>query len=69
MDEVSSNVGGAASAPINSTPSLAYNMDVNSLNFCRFSLLKLPRDSTHDEDRALIALPNLIDSSTVRLLL
>jgi hypothetical protein len=46
-------------------------MDVNALNFCRFSLLPLPRagegaSPTEGEATALVALPNLVDSSTVR---
>ena len=39
-------------------------MDVNALNFCRFSLLKSATGS-EKEPKALIALPNLVDSSTV----
>ncbi|EAU85514.2 hypothetical protein CC1G_06415 [Coprinopsis cinerea okayama7 len=47
-------------------PSLAYSMDVNALNYCRFALLPLPRDvASESAPDALIALPNLIDSSTV----
>lgn len=47
------------------TPGLVYSMDVNALNYCRFSLL--PLSSGEDRDPvALIALPNLVDSSTVR---
>ncbi|CAK5268547.1 unnamed protein product [Mycena citricolor] len=56
----SARVGGApgASAPDDvPKPSLCYSMDVNALNYCRFSLL-----SVSDED-ALIALPNLVESS------
>jgi hypothetical protein len=46
------------------TPGLVYSMDVNALNYCRFSLLSL--SSGEDSDpAALIALPNLVDSSTV----
>ncbi|CAK5269139.1 unnamed protein product [Mycena citricolor] len=59
----SARVGGApgASAPDDvPKPSLCYSMDVNALNYCRFSLL-----SVSDED-ALIALPNLVESSEVK---
>jgi ASTRA-associated protein 1 len=38
-------------------------MDVNALNFCRFSLLKVTIGE--EDSKALIALPNLVDSSTV----
>ena len=48
-------------------PTLAYSMDVNALNFCRFSLLKESMGSTRiGGSSALLALPNLIDSTTVR---
>ncbi|KIL64503.1 hypothetical protein M378DRAFT_78141 [Amanita muscaria Koide BX008] len=45
------------------TPKLKYSMDVNALNFCRFSLLRLPCES-EPAQQALIALPNLVDSSS-----
>ncbi|TFK40280.1 WD-40 repeat-containing protein [Crucibulum laeve] len=54
-------VGGAATALDLPSPKLCYSMDVNALNYCRFSLLRLHSDT--DEPKALIALPNLIDSS------
>lgn len=44
-------------------PQLTYSMDVNALNYCRFSLMP-PQVGTEDR-RALIALPGLIDSSVV----
>lgn len=42
------------------TPQLRYSLDVNALNFCRFSLLRLPVSS--DQSQGLIALPNLVES-------
>ncbi|KAG6883193.1 hypothetical protein C0993_007424 [Termitomyces sp. T159_Od127] len=36
-------------------------MDVNALNYCRFSLLPNPSD----EAQALVALPNLVDSTSI----
>lgn len=48
----------AASAP----PALLYSMDVNSLNYCRFSVLPSPSEP----GEAWIAMPNLTDSETVR---
>lgn len=42
---------------------LSYSMDVNALNYCRFSLM--PLESGDKEKTALIALPGLIDSSIV----
>jgi hypothetical protein len=44
-----------------STPSLLYSLDVNALNFCRFSLLPL------SDSKALVAVPNLVDSNYVSL--
>ncbi|KAF7312232.1 WD40 repeat-containing protein [Mycena indigotica] len=52
----SERVGGSAAFNDLPTPSLVLSMDVNALNFCRFSLLP----STQD---ALIAIPNLVESS------
>ncbi|KAG2017870.1 hypothetical protein CC2G_007337 [Coprinopsis cinerea AmutBmut pab1-1] len=58
-------VGGSATLTNMLAPSLAYSMDVNALNYCRFALLPLPRDvASESAPDALIALPNLIDSST-----
>ncbi|KAF8207616.1 WD40-repeat-containing domain protein [Mycena galopus ATCC 62051] len=41
------------------TPVLCYSLDVNALNYCRFSLLPSPSNP----DEGLIALPNLVESS------
>ncbi|KAJ7034964.1 WD-40 repeat-containing protein [Mycena alexandri] len=54
----SARVGGSAALPDLPTPALCYSLDVNALNYCRFSLL--PGSSA---DEALIALPNLVESS------
>lgn len=43
-----------------SVPSLLYSLDVNSLNFCSFSLLAGSGSAT-----ALLAVPNLVDSNYV----
>lgn len=43
-------------------PSLRYSLDVNALNFCRFSLLRLGGDA-----QGLVALPNLVESGVVSL--
>ncbi|KAF8751651.1 WD40 repeat-like protein [Rhizoctonia solani] len=51
----------AASTPNLSAPMLASSMDVNALNYCRFSLY--PTQS--DPPRALLGLPNLIESELV----
>ena len=64
-------LGGSAAVPGLLPPKLCYSMDVNALNYCRFSLMRLPdnrRDSgsgVRDEPRALVALPNLVESSLV----
>ncbi|KAF4613712.1 hypothetical protein D9613_007781 [Agrocybe pediades] len=59
--DVSARIGGSAGLPDLPTPQLCYSMDVNALNFCRFSLLPM---SDVKAAKALIALPNLIDSTT-----
>lgn len=46
-----------------SLPVLTYSMDVNALNYCQFSLLRLKTSSK--TLRAMIAVPNLVDSSFV----
>ncbi|CEL55924.1 ASTRA-associated protein 1 OS=Verticillium albo-atrum (strain VaMs,102 / ATCC MYA-4576 / FGSC 10136) GN=asa1 PE=3 SV=1 [Rhizoctonia solani AG-1 IB] len=51
----------AASTPNLSKPTLISSMDVNALNYCRFSLY--PTQS--DPPRALLGLPNLIESELV----
>ncbi|KAI6004339.1 WD40-repeat-containing domain protein [Pisolithus marmoratus] len=52
---------GAATLTESSAPTLCYSMDVNALNYCRFSLL-LPL-SNSDTTSALLAVPNLVESS------
>ncbi|KAI9439799.1 WD-40 repeat-containing protein [Lactarius indigo] len=47
--------GGSASSPGTLELELSYSLDVNALNFCRFSLLPI-----HD-GQALVAVPNLAD--------
>ncbi|KAK7033020.1 WD40 repeat-containing protein [Favolaschia claudopus] len=55
----SARVGESAALSDLPTPILYYSLDVNALNYCRFSLLP----SAFDPDEALIALPNLVESS------
>ncbi|KAG1790137.1 WD-40 repeat-containing protein [Suillus plorans] len=43
-----------------STPTTCYSMDVNTLNYCRFSLLVLAGASTQE---GLLAAPNLVESA------
>ncbi|KAK7683445.1 hypothetical protein QCA50_013277 [Cerrena zonata] len=62
LRETAAHVRDAASQPGLPTPSLRYSMDVNALNYCRFSLMPLPT-LQNEERSALIALPNLIESS------
>jgi len=59
MDVVNS-VEQASASP--QSPNLKFSMDVNALNFCRFSLFKGPPD-----EYCLVAVPNLVDSAFVRL--
>ncbi|KAJ7170586.1 WD-40 repeat-containing protein [Mycena crocata] len=55
----SARVGGSAAiSDAQTTPTLCYSLDVNALNYCRFSLL-----ATTPSDVAFIALPNLVESS------
>ncbi|KAL1949317.1 hypothetical protein VTO73DRAFT_8198 [Trametes versicolor] len=56
-------VGGSAALPGLQTPELCYSLDVNALNFCRFSLLQLPADARTDDRQALLAVPNLVESA------
>ncbi|KAG2140054.1 WD40-repeat-containing domain protein [Suillus clintonianus] len=43
-----------------STPTICYSMDVNALNYCRFSLL-FPAEASDQE--SLLAIPNLVESA------
>ncbi|KAK0433421.1 WD40-repeat-containing domain protein [Armillaria borealis] len=63
-------IGGSAGLSESSIPVLRYSMDVNALNYCRFSLIPLPPNdsiagssSKDQSNEALIALPNLVESS------
>ncbi|TCD65141.1 hypothetical protein EIP91_003034 [Steccherinum ochraceum] len=49
----------AAMQPQLPTPELAHTLEVNALNYCRFSLLS----TGFEDDQALIAVPNLVESS------
>ncbi|KAF7791680.1 hypothetical protein EIP86_002703 [Pleurotus ostreatoroseus] len=60
ITETDTQLGESATTAGTATPTLKYSMDVNALNYCRFSLLPLPITT---EPTALIALPNLIESS------
>ncbi|KAJ7284899.1 WD-40 repeat-containing protein [Mycena rebaudengoi] len=60
----SARVGGSAALPGLPTPELCYSLDVNALNYCRFSLLPQHlTDGDPDVPHALLALPNLVESS------
>ncbi|KAH0832970.1 WD40-repeat-containing domain protein [Lanmaoa asiatica] len=60
-ESVTIRQGGAASLTDQPPPPLCYSLDVNALNFCRFSLLSIP--SSDNEVTALIAVPNLVESA------
>lgn len=55
------------------SPGVSKSITTNSLNFCRFSLVSLPRRSGYDGEsseqgnpmEALLAVPSLLDSETV----
>ncbi|KAL5525641.1 hypothetical protein ACEPAG_6977 [Sanghuangporus baumii] len=61
------SLGTVASNPDMPTPQLRYSLDVNALNFCRFSLLPYSAQqagsSSSSDASALVAVPNLIESS------
>ncbi|KAI0360022.1 WD-40 repeat-containing protein [Trametes cingulata] len=61
--EPSGSLGGSAALPGLQTPQLCYSLDVNALNYCRFSLLPLPEDAQTEERKALLAVPNLVESA------
>ncbi|EIN03764.1 WD40 repeat-like protein [Punctularia strigosozonata HHB-11173 SS5] len=56
------SVGDSAAVHEDTKPDLLYSMDVNALNYCRFSLWSLPSNDD-EEPQALVALPNLVESS------
>ncbi|KAK0506524.1 WD-40 repeat-containing protein [Armillaria luteobubalina] len=63
-------IGGSAALSESPIPVLQYSMDVNALNYCKFSLMPLPLNDTmsgssskDQSNEALIALPNLVESS------
>jgi hypothetical protein len=58
-----STVGGSALALGTLILELEYSLDVNALNFCRFSLLRLDAPQPSADMRALVAVPNLVESS------
>ena len=59
-------VGDSATTSELSTPVLSYSMDINALNYCRFSLMLLPSQEPEEIGaRALIAVPNLVESHLV----
>ena len=60
--ETDTQLGESAASPTLLSPVLQYSMDVNALNYCRFSLMPV---LGADEQTALIALPNLVESSLV----
>ncbi|KIK95219.1 hypothetical protein PAXRUDRAFT_827218 [Paxillus rubicundulus Ve08.2h10] len=60
-ESVSIRQGGAASLMDLSVPVLWYSLDVNAMNYCRFSLL--PSSNIDSEGTALIAIPNLVESA------
>ena len=64
-ESVSIRQGGAASLTDQPPPPLCYSLDVNALNFCRFSLLPCPSHGSDSELAAFIAVPNLVESAIV----
>lgn len=62
---LSGRLGGSAALPDLPTPELCYSMDVNALNYCPFSLMELRGTGGDQPPEALIAIPNLVESSEV----
>ena len=61
------SLGSSAALPGLQTPALCYSLDVNALNYCRFSLMPLAEEGGRTEERqALLAVPNLVESAYVR---
>ncbi|KAI0267724.1 WD40 repeat-like protein [Gloeopeniophorella convolvens] len=56
-----STVGGSAAAPDVPALALECSLDVNALNYCRFALLRAGGRAAGDQ--ALLAVPNLVESS------
>ncbi|KAI0661582.1 WD-40 repeat-containing protein [Cubamyces menziesii] len=64
MREPVRSLGSSAALPGLQTPALCYSLDVNALNYCRFSLMPLTEESGRTEERqALLAVPNLVESA------
>jgi hypothetical protein len=60
-------VGASATAPALSAPVRLDSMEVNALNYCRFSLLPVPETvGRGGVDELWLALPNLVESACVR---
>lgn len=55
----------AAVQPDLPDPELLHSLDVNALNYCRFSLMSLDPSQSIEEE-AFVAVPNLVESSLVR---
>lgn len=57
----------SSSAPKSTAPKHLYSIDVNSLNFCRFSFIPLPPSLQRESEglEALVAIPNLAESEFV----
>jgi len=58
------SIAETAATPSLPVPLLKYSMDVNALNYCRFSLLP-QLEGGSKRPKALIAVPNLVESSLV----
>lgn len=66
LDDSATRVRDAASESGLPLPELDYTMDVNALNYCRFSLLPfVGAAGTGEDTRALLAVPNLVESALV----
>ncbi len=66
LDDSAAKVRDAASESGLPLPELEYSLDVNALNYCRFSLLPLVDTvGTGEDTRALLAVPNLVESALV----
>lgn len=60
------SLGSSAALPGLQSPQLCYSLDVNALNYCRFSLMPIAGEARTGERQALLAVPNLVESAYVR---
>lgn len=61
---IPATVGDSVPSTFLTTPKLLKSLDVNALNYCRFSLFSFPREYGKERE-AFFAVPNLVESAYV----